>query len=53
MDTLSSMGLPGSLAAKSLPASTGDAEDTGSTPGSGRSLGGGHGNSLHSFLENP
>ena len=38
---------------KSSPASTGDIRDTGSTPGSGRSLGGGHGNSLqYSCLEN-
>ena len=38
---------------QNLPASTGDAGDTGSTPGSGRSPGGGNGNSLQcSCLEN-
>ena len=39
---------------KSLPAKAGDFRDAGSTPGSGRSPGGGHGNLLqYSFLENP
>ena len=39
---------------KNLPANTGDAGDTGSIPGSGRSLGEGHGNPLQcSCLENP
>ena len=39
---------------KSLPAKAGDAGDTGSIPGSGRSPGGGNGNPLqHSHLENP
>ena len=38
---------------KNLPASAGDAKDTGSIPGSGRSPGGGHGNPLqYSYLEN-
>ena len=39
---------------KNLPANAGDIEDVGSIPESGRSLGGGHGNSLqYSCLENP
>ena len=39
---------------KNLPASAGDAGDTGSIPGLGRSPGGGHGNPLQcSCLENP
>ena len=39
---------------KNLPASAGDAGDGGSIPGSGRSPGGGNGNSLqYSCLENP
>ena len=39
---------------KNLPASAGDAGDTGSVPGLGRSPGGGHGNPLqYSCLENP
>ena len=38
---------------KNLPASAGDIRDSGSIPGSGRSPGGGHGNPLCSFLENP
>ena len=42
------------LTAKNLPANAGDARDVGSIPGSGRSPGGGHGNSLqYSCLENP
>ena len=42
------------LAVKNLPASAGDAGDVGSTPVSGRSPGGGHGNPLQdSCLENP
>ena len=42
------------LVLKNLPASAGDVKDAGSIPGSGRSLGGGHGNSLqYSCLENP
>ena len=42
------------LVAKNLPANAGDARDTGSVPGLGRSPGGGHGN-LHQYscLENP
>ena len=39
---------------KKPPATAGDIRDLGSTPGSGRSPGGGHGNPLHySCLENP
>ena len=39
---------------KNLPANAGDIRDAGSTPGSGRSPGGGHGNPLqYSCLENP
>ena len=39
---------------KNLPANAGDAGDMGSSPGSGRSPGGGHGNPLqYSCLENP
>ena len=39
---------------KNQPASTGDIRDVSSMPGSGRSLGGGHGNPLqYSCLENP
>ena len=39
---------------KNPPANAGDVRDTGSIPGWGRSLGGGHGNPLqHSCLENP
>ena len=39
---------------KNLPTSAGDVRDTGSTPGSGRSLGEGNGNPLqYSCLENP
>ena len=42
------------LVVKNLPANAGDARDVGSIPGSGRSPGGGHGNSLqYSCLENP
>ena len=42
------------LVVKNPPASAGDIRDTGSIPGSGRSLGGGHGNPLqYSCLENP
>ena len=38
---------------KKLPANAGDIRDAGSIPGSGRSLGGGHGNPLQcSCLEN-
>ena len=39
---------------KNLPANAGDIRDTDSTPGLGRSPGGGHGNPLqYSCLENP
>ena len=39
---------------KNLPGNAGDVRDVGSTPGSGRSPGGGHGNSLqYSYLEIP
>ena len=39
---------------KNLPANAGDIRDVGSNPGSGRSLGGGHGNPFqYSCLENP
>ena len=42
------------LVVKNLPANAGDKRDVGSIPGSGRSPGGGHGNSLqYSCLENP
>ena len=42
------------LAVKNLPADAGDERDPVSIPGSGRSPGGGHGNSLHySCLKNP
>ena len=42
------------LVVKNLPARTGEVRDEGSIPGSGRSPGGGHGNSLqYSWLENP
>ena len=42
------------LVVKNQPANTGDIWDTGSISGSGRSPGGGHGNSLqYSCLENP
>ena len=45
---------PGSSVVKNLPASAGDIRDMGLIPGSGRSCGGGHGNSLqYSCLENP
>ena len=39
---------------KNPPANAGDVRDVGSTPGSGRSPGGGHGNPLqYSCLQNP
>ena len=42
------------LVVKNPPASAGDAKDSGSIPGSGRSLGGGNGNpGQYSCLENP
>ena len=49
-----SLGFPGGLVVKNLPANAGDVRDAVSTPGLGRSPGGGHGNSLqYSCLENP
>ena len=49
------VGLPREpLVVKNLPTNAGDLRDLGSTPGSGRSPGGGHGNPLqYSCLENP
>ena len=42
------------LVVKNLPSNGGEIRDMGSTPGSGRSTGGGHGNPLqNSCLENP
>ena len=42
------------LVVKNQPANAGDIKDVGLIPGSGRSPGGGHGNSLqYSCLENP
>ena len=42
------------LVVKNLPANAGDTRDMGSTPGLGRSPGGGHDNPLwYSCLENP
>ena len=42
------------LVVKNLPVNAGDIRDTGSTPGSRRSPGGGHGNPLQcSHCENP
>ena len=42
------------LVVKNPPANVGDARDTSSIPGSGRSPGGGHGNPCqYSYLENP
>ena len=46
--------IPGGSVVKILPANAGDAGDAGSIPGSGRSPGGGNGNSLQSsWLEKP
>ena len=47
------MGFPGGSAVKNPPANAGDARDAGLIPGSGRSLGRGHGNPLQYCLENP
>ena len=48
------MCFPGDELVKNLPASAGDARDTGSIPGSGGSPGGGNGNLVqYSCLENP
>ena len=50
---LEAIGLPRWLSGN-LPSNAGDARDVGSTPGSGRSPGGGHGNPLqYSCPENP
>ena len=44
----------GGAVVKKLPASAADIRDIGSVPGSGRSLGGGHGNPFqYSCLEDP
>ena len=48
------MGFLGGASGKNLPANAGGIRDVGLIPGSGRSLGGGHGNPLqYSCLENP
>ena len=48
------MGLPGGTVVKNPTANAGDARDSGSIPGSGRSSGEGNGNPLQfSCLENP
>ena len=48
------MAFPGGALVKNSPASAGDARDSGSIPGSGRSSGGEPGNPLeYSCLENP
>ena len=44
-------GFPGGSVVKNLPADAGDARDTGSIPGLGRSPGGEHGNPLQYCLE--
>ena len=47
-------GFPGGAGSEIPPASAEDVTDAGSIPGSGRSLGGGHGNPLqYSCLRNP
>ena len=47
-------GFPDGTSGKDPPVNAGDIRDAGSIPGSGRSLGGGHGNPLqYSCLENP
>ena len=46
-------GLPIGASGKELPASAEDIRNVGSVPGSGRSPGGGHGNPLQYFVENP
>ena len=45
-------GFLGALVIKNLPANSGDVREVSSIPGSRRSLGGGHGNSLQHCLEN-
>ena len=48
------LGFPGDTVVKNPPANAGDARDTGSIPGSGRSSREGNGNSFqYSCLENP
>jgi len=48
------MNFPGGIGGKEPPVNAGDLRDSGSIPGSGRSSGGSHGNSLqYSCLENP
>ena len=48
------MGFPGGAVAENLPVNAGDARDSGSIPGSGRSPGVGNDNPLqYSCLENP
>ena len=48
------LGFPGGVVVKNSPDKAGDTGDLGSTPGSGKSPGGGHGNPLqYSCLENP
>ena len=48
------MGLPRGSVVKNLPANTGDSQDMGSIPGSGRSPGERNGNPVqYSCLENP
>ena len=52
--SMNHMSFPSGTMVKNLPASVGNAGDAGSTPGSGRSPGGGNGNALlYSCLENP
>ena len=47
------MGFPGGTCGKNPSVNAGDVKDVASIPGSGRSLGGGHGNPLqYSCLEN-
>ena len=54
IDVPINMSSPGGSVGKESTCHAGDAGDTGSIPGSGRSHGGGHGNSLqYSCLENP
>ena len=49
-----SLGFPGGTVVKNPPANAGEARDVGSTPGPGRSPGGGHDNTpQYSYLENP
>ena len=53
VQTCFQLGFPGGAVVKNLPANAGDAGDTGSISGLGRSPGGGHGNPLqYSCLEN-